>query len=300
MSLFPKILGGPSRLARSTLLAPVQCAPPPCRCFGTTPVVLSGHNRWSKIRHKKGAADQQRGNLFARLSRDIITAMRPPASPDPMFNSKLATALQRAKEQGLTKVGIENAMAKAKSVADGSGQNVVYEAVAPGGKVVMLVECLTTNPSRTVKRVKEILSKNGARTSPVLFMFDKKGLITLAPAEGSTEAGFEHLFDVAVENGAEDVRETEAEDGTKEFEITTPSSSLSPLTTLLSNPPHSAHYTLQSSNLVFIPNDPVPVVESEAGGGGVTEDVADNVDRIVELLEGETDVVKVWTNLAED
>lgn len=78
-------------------------------------------------------------------------------------------------------------------------------------------ECVTQNPARLVKRVKELLSKNGARTSPVAFLFEKKGSITLTSnGEG---AGYEHLFDLAVEAGAEDVREVEGEDGGVEFEV---------------------------------------------------------------------------------
>lgn len=78
-------------------------------------------------------------------------------------------------------------------------------------------ECLTQNSARLVKRVKELLSKNGARTSPVAFLFEKKGSITLTPNGG--EAGYEHLFDLAVEAGAEDVKEAEGEDGSVEFEV---------------------------------------------------------------------------------
>nr|XP_018261599.1 mitochondrial protein [Kwoniella dejecticola CBS 10117]OBR83757.1 mitochondrial protein [Kwoniella dejecticola CBS 10117] len=229
--------------------------------------------------------------------------MKPPLSSDPAFNSKLATALQRAREQGLTKQGIENAMIRAKSVNDGTGQNVVYEAVAPGGKVVMLVECLTSNPARTVKRVKEILSKNGARTSPVLFMFNKQGLITLRPETGSKEANFDHLFEIAVEGGAEDVREveSESEEGVMEYEISTPTSELSSLTTLFSNPPHSANYSIQSSDLVFVPTDPLKILEDgeEGDGEGISEETAEGVMKIVDLLEEEGDVVKVWTNLED-
>lgn len=78
-------------------------------------------------------------------------------------------------------------------------------------------ECLTQNSARLVKRVKELLSKNGARTSPIAFLFEKKGSITLTPNGG--EAGYEHLFDLAVEAGAEDVKEAECEDGSVEFEV---------------------------------------------------------------------------------
>ncbi|WRT68525.1 uncharacterized protein IL334_005502 [Kwoniella shivajii] len=296
---FIRSIAGPSRVNISTNSSTGKqiCK----RCFSLSVLNQSGHNRWSKIKHKKGAVDRERGALFAKLSREIITAMKPPLSSDPSFNSKLATALQRAKEQGLTKQGIENAMARAKSAADGTGQNVIYEAVAPGGKVVMLVECLTSNPARTVKRVKEILSKNGARTSPVLFMFNKEGLITLIPQPESKLANYDHLFEIAVENGAEDVREISLEneeEGSIEYEISTPTSSLSPITNLLSNPPYSSDYSIQSSDLVFVPTDPIAILgEGEAQGEGINEEMAESIFRIVDLLEEEGDVVKVWTNL---
>ncbi|KAE8541856.1 hypothetical protein D1P53_002030 [Cryptococcus gattii VGV] len=265
-----------------------------CRCLSTTSIALSGHNRWSKIRHRKGAADQQRSALFAKLGKEIVISMRPPASADPAFNSRLATALQRAKEQGLTKQGIENAMARARAVAEGSGQSVIYEAVASGGKVAFMVECVTQNPARLVKRVKELLSKNGARTSPVAFLFEKKGSITLTP--NGEEAGYEHLFDLAVEAGAEDVKEVEGEDGGVEFEVITTPSDLSSITsTLQSNPA----YSLQSSDLVFLPNDPLKVLEEGEEGEGITEETMESVMRLVDVLEEENEVVKVWTNLEE-
>ncbi|ADV23557.1 mitochondrial protein [Cryptococcus gattii E566] len=265
-----------------------------CRCLSTTSIALSGHNRWSKIRHRKGAADQQRSALFAKLGKEIVISMRPPASADPAFNSRLATALQRAKEQGLTKQGIENAMARARAVAEGSGQSVIYEAVASGGKVAFMVECVTQNPARLVKRVKELLSKNGARTSPVAFLFEKKGSITLTP--NGEEAGYEHLFDLAVEAGAEDVKEMESEDGGVEFEVITTPSDLSSITsTLQSNPA----YSLQSSDLVFLPNDPLKVLEDGEEGEGITEETMESVMRLVDVLEEENEVVKVWTNLEE-
>lgn len=83
--------------------------------------------------------------------------------------------------------------------------------------LVAFSECVTQNSARLVKRVKELLSKNGARISPVSFLFEKKGSITLTPND--EEAGYEHLFDVAVEAGAEDVKEIEGEDGSVEFEV---------------------------------------------------------------------------------
>ncbi|WVQ72103.1 hypothetical protein IAR50_001648 [Cryptococcus sp. DSM 104548] len=268
---------------------------PLCRCLSTTPVLSSGSNRWSKIRHKKGVVDQQRGALFSKLSKEIILAMRPPASPDPAFNSKLTTALQRAKEQGLPKQSIENALGRAKVVAEGGGQTVVYEALAAGGQVALLIECNTQNASRLVKRVKELLTKNGAQTSAVSFLFEKKGSITLTPNEGEGgEAGFEALFDTAVEAGAEDVREGESDDGGVEYEVITTPSTLSPITQLLQTKPA---YTVQASELIFVANEPLKVLEEGQEGEGVKVDMVESVGKLVDVLEEETEVEKVWTNL---
>ncbi|WVQ80162.1 hypothetical protein IAT38_002267 [Cryptococcus sp. DSM 104549] len=276
-------LPGPSRLALR-----------PCRCLSTSAPTLSGSNRWSKIRHKKGAADQVRGELFAKLSKEIANAMRPPASSDPALNSRLATALARAKEQGLTKSGIENAMAKAKAKADGTGQSVMYEALTPGGKVALLIECRTDNTARVNGRIREVLTRNGGRVSPVAFMFEKKGMVTLFP--NGSAAGFEHLFDLAVDAGAEDVREAEGDDGEGSvvFEVITPPTSLGSVTTALCASPE---YTLDCSELVYIPTEPVRILSDGEEGDGISEGAAEAVIRLVDLLEAENEVERVTTNM---
>ncbi|RSH88843.1 hypothetical protein EHS25_003071 [Saitozyma podzolica] len=223
-----------------------------------------------------------------------------PNSHDQAANSRLAAAVAKAKEGGVPRSVIESCFARAKAVSDGSGQSVTYEAVGPGGKEAMMIECLTENPARTVQRVKEILHKNGCRVAPVAYLFDKKGLIQISPT-AATEAGttFDDLFDLAVEAGAEDVREVESDQSDNEvlWEIITPPTSLSGLTHILTSPPHSGSYILQSSELAFVPQDPLPIGVDEEGG--VSEERAESVAKVVDLLEGEGEVVRVWTNLAE-
>ncbi|GFZ50883.1 hypothetical protein JCM24511_08641 [Saitozyma sp. JCM 24511] len=277
----------------------VPTLPSRTRHFSTSATILSGHNRWSKIRHRKGAADAQRSALFSRLTHEIHQALKPPNSHDQAANSRLAAAVAKAKEGGVPRSVIESCFARAKAVSDGSGQSVTYEAVGPGGKEAMMIECLTDNPARTVRRVKEILHKNGCRVAPVAYLFDKKGLIQISPTATGGGISFDDLFDLAVEAGAEDVREVDSDQSDHEvlWEIITPPTSLSELTRILTSPPHSGSYTLQSSELAFVPQDPLPIGMDE--DGGVSEERAESVAKVVDLLEGEGEVVRVWTNLAE-
>lgn len=190
----------------------------------------------------------------------------------------------------MTKIAIEAVMARAKSAADGTGQNLTYEAMGPGGREAFMIECLTDNSSRAFGRVKDVLSKNGCRIAPVAFMFEKKGLIVVEPVR-EAGASFDNLFELAVEGGAEDVKEVDGDEGI-EWEIHAPSNALASLTSLLSSPSHASAFSIRSSELAYIPTDPIP-------SDSVDEEKAESIMKVVDLLEAETDVVKVWTNLAD-
>ncbi|KAK4687018.1 translational activator of cytochrome c oxidase 1, partial [Tremellales sp. Uapishka_1] len=277
-------LAGPSRQLvcppRPTtfILALVLQPPGQSQLFSTTLPPRSGHNRWSKIRHKKGAADAQRSALFSRLTsaslHDIHQALKAPASHDPEVNPRLAVALAKAREGGVPKNNVEAALARAKSAADGTGQTITYEAVGPGGKVGIII----------------------AHMSPISYLFERKGLISISPTANNV-GGFEELFELAVDGGAEDVREIR-EDGETEWEITTPASNLSPLTSMLSA--KGELYAIQSSELAYLPLDPLAILAEGDDGDGINEERAESVIKIVELLEEEADVVRVWTNLADE
>ncbi|RSH88359.1 uncharacterized protein EHS24_000898 [Apiotrichum porosum] len=263
------------------------------RSFTTSPTATSGHSRWSKIRHKKGAVDSARGAFYSRVMAEVHTALRPPNSPDPLLNPRLAAALTKAKEAGLPKALVESAFARAKKLADGTGKAVTFEATGAGGKVAMIIECVTENPARTNSKVKEALSKSGSKASNVGFLFERKGRIWLEPIEGNEAATFDSLFDVAAEGGAEDVREVEADDEGMVWEVITAPNDLGSLTSLLTSAPHDAAYSLRSSELAYVATDPVVVGEE----GGVDEDQAQNIGKTIDALEEEPDVVKVWTNM---
>ncbi|BEJ17193.1 hypothetical protein CspHIS471_0605940 [Cutaneotrichosporon sp. HIS471] len=287
--MFRIALAGPSRITVA-LSSRV-----PSRSLSTSSAVASGHSRWSKIRHRKGAADAARSKAFSGYMTAVHIALR--KGTDPEQNSDLAKALAAAKTAGVPKENVERAFARARKIADGTGKAVTFEAVAAGGKVALMIECVTENQSRTAGRVKEMLSKGGARVSPVGFMFERRGVVRVTPIEGQVDATFDNLFEAALEGGAEDVAEVEGEDGMV-WEIISGPTDLASLTTHLTSSPHDTLYELQTSELAYLANDPVEVTE-DGEGASVSEAKVETVMKAVALLEEESDVVRVWTNIDE-
>jgi YebC/PmpR family DNA-binding regulatory protein len=167
---------------------------------------MSGHSKWSSIKHKKGAADAKRGKVFSKLSRAIIVAARE-GGPDPEGNATLATAIQKARDASMPKDNIERAVqrgAGATSDGDAAYEHVTYEGYGPSG-VAVLVEALTDNRNRTAADVRHIFTKNDGNlgtSGAVAWLFERKGLL-IVPAEGADE---DDVVLAAAEGGAEDIR----------------------------------------------------------------------------------------------
>ncbi len=144
---------------------------------------MSGHNKWSQIKRKKGVADQQRGKEFSHLVREIKHAVRE-GGEDPATNTALKNALERARSANMPKVNIERALARGAGKGDvGELTPAVYEGYGPGG-AALLIETLTDNRNRTVAEIKHLLQKNNsslADAGSVVWMF-KEGSI-IAPLE---------------------------------------------------------------------------------------------------------------------
>lgn len=175
---------------------------------------MSGHNKWSTIKHKKGAADAKRGKLFSKIIKEITIAARY-GGGDPDGNPRLRTALGTAKNANMPKENVERAIKRGTGeIAGVSYEEVTYEGYGPGGVAVM-VEALTDNKNRTVAEVRHIFDKYGGNLGEsgcVAWMFDKKGVIIL-PAKNLTE---DEVMELGLEAGAQDV----VHDG-ELFEITT-------------------------------------------------------------------------------
>jgi len=166
---------------------------------------MSGHSKWSTIKHKKGAADKKRGKIFTKLIKEITVAARM-GGGDPEANPRLRQALTAAKAQNMPKDNFERAIKKGTGELEGVNyEEIIYEGYGPGGVAVM-VECLTDNRNRTIADVRYMFSKAGGNVGTdgcVGWMFDKKGLIAVNK-EGMDE---DTLMEVALDAGAEDIKD---------------------------------------------------------------------------------------------
>lgn len=175
---------------------------------------MAGHNKWSKIKRKKGVNDAKRGALFTKLIREITVAARE-GGGSVEFNARLRLAVDTAKAASMPAENIERAIKKGTGELEGvSYEEVTYEGYGPGG-VALFIECLTDNTNRSVADVRHALSKMDGSLGTdgsVAWQFDRKGQIVIDATRYSEEA----VFEAAIEAGAEDV----TGDG-EEFVITT-------------------------------------------------------------------------------
>jgi YebC/PmpR family DNA-binding regulatory protein len=180
---------------------------------------MSGHSKWSSIKHKKGAADAKRGKIFTRIIREITVAARI-GGGDPNGNPRLRTAILAGKAENMPKENIDRAIKKGTGELEGvSYEEANYEGYGPGG-VAVLVDCLTDNKNRTVADIKYLFERHGGNLGEpgcVAWIFAKKGLIVVE----RDQVDEEKLLELALEAGAEDVHEEEGE-----FEVITDPSDL--------------------------------------------------------------------------
>ena len=164
---------------------------------------MSGHSKWSTIKHKKAATDAKRGKIFTRLAREITIVARE-GGGDPDINFNLRLVIDKAKSANMPKENIERAVKRGTGELKGADLlEVMYEGYAPNG-VALLVHALTDNKNRTVADVRRVLTRQGgtlAEAGAVAWQFERKGYIAITP-DGADE---DTIFEVAVEAGADDV-----------------------------------------------------------------------------------------------
>jgi YebC/PmpR family DNA-binding regulatory protein len=164
---------------------------------------MSGHSKWSTIKHKKAVTDAKRGKLFTRLAREItIAAKEGGGNVDVNFSLRLA--VDKAKAANMPKDNIERAIKRGTGELKGAElEDIMYEAYAPHG-VGLLIHVLTDNRNRSIAELRHVLTRQGgnmAEAGAVSWQFERKGYIALSPNGGGAEA----IFDAAVEAGADDV-----------------------------------------------------------------------------------------------
>jgi YebC/PmpR family DNA-binding regulatory protein len=238
---------------------------------------LSGHSKWSSIKHKKGAADAKRGKLFSKLARAIIVAAKE-GGPDPGNNLALQNAVEKARSYSMPKDNIDRAIAKGSgSGADAeSFETIVYEGYGPEG-VAVLVEALTDNRNRTASDVRHTFAKHGGNlgaSGAVAWQFERRGVVVVA-GDGVDE---EELLLAAADGGADDVER----DGSV-FQVTSAPDALATVREAV----ESAGFTVDSAELQMVPKTTV-AIEDEAK--------ARQVMRLVDALEDNDDVQDVYAN----
>ena len=238
---------------------------------------MSGHSKWSSIKHKKGAADAKRGKLFSKLSRAIIVAAKE-GGPDPAGNLALQNAIEKARSYSMPKDNVDRAIAKGSGAdSDTSAfETVVYEGYGPSG-VAVIVEALTDNRNRTASDVRHVFSKNDGNlggSGAVAWLFERRGVVVV-DADGVDE---DDLTLAAAEGGAEDV----ARDGAS-FEVTSAPEDLVTVREAI----EAAGIPVVSAELTMVPKTTIEVAE---------EGPAKKILRLMDELEENDDVQDVYSN----
>jgi len=240
---------------------------------------MAGHSHWAGIKHKKALIDNKRGKLWSRLSKAIIVAAKM-GGADPDQNIRLRTAIIDAKAASMPKDTIDRAIKKGTGELDGGNlDEILYEGYGPGG-VAVLCEIMTDNRNRTAPEVRKIFEVNGGKlgeTNCVAWMFDRKGLFSIAAANVEEE----QLMEVALESGADDV--TRVDDN---WEVTCQPDAYEELSGAI----EAAGISVESKEIVRIPQSTVDLDRSSAA----------KVLHLVEALDDHDDVQSVSANFSVD
>jgi len=237
---------------------------------------VSGHSKWSSIKHKKGAADAKRGKLFSKLSRAIIVAAKE-GGPDPAANLALQNAIEKARSYSMPKDNIERAIARGSGQDSDAGafETIVYEGYGSGGIAVM-VEALTDNRNRTASEVRHLFAKNDGNlgeTGGVAWLFERRGVVLV---DGSADE--DELMLAAAEGGADDIER----DGSS-WQITSAPEQLAAVRAAV----EAAGFAVDSAELTMIPKTTIEVDE---------ESQAKKILRLIDALEDNDDVQEVYAN----
>lgn len=233
---------------------------------------MSGHSKWSQIKHQKGAADQKRANVFGRLSKAITIAARDGENPD--FNVRLRLAIEQARKYNMPKDNITRAIAKAsgKDAQSKAIEEVLYEAFGPSG-VAILIETITDNRNRASSSIKATLNKYDgalAGTNSVQWMFEKKCIFVTEASEANELT--------AIEAGADDVAKQN-----NQLRIITALAKTKETKEKLTK----AGVAILKETLEYIPNNPTTI----------SKDAQESLEKLCEELSDNEDVHAIYTNI---
>ncbi len=239
---------------------------------------MSGHSKWAKIKHKKGALDAKRGKIFTRLLKEIAVAAKGGGNPD--TNARLRTAVLAAKAENMPQDNIKRAIQRGTGELEGVNyEEISFEGYGPGG-VAIIVDVMTDNRNRAVSEIRHAFSKHGGNlgeSGSVRFMFSKKGLIAIE----KDAAGEEQLMDIVLEHGGDDLN-----DEGETWEITTEPNALEGVVTAVKAagiPILSSEVTMLASTYTKLEGSP-----------------ANQMIRLLEVLEDCDDTQNVYSNFDMD
>lgn len=236
---------------------------------------MSGHSKWSTIKHKKAKVDSQRAVVFQKYSRELIVSARM-GGPDPAGNFRLRTAIEKAKAAGLPNDNIKRAIEKGAGASGAENyEELIYEGYAPGG-VAVVVEAMTDNRNRTAGDIRSFFTKyNGSlgATGCVGWMFDQRGVITF-----ENNVDFDKLFETAIGLDALDI--TEEED---QYKVLTSVENFQAVVEGL----EAEGFKSVSAEFSRIPQNTVPVSD---------EKTAEQILKLLDKLEEHDDVQNVYAN----
>ena len=236
---------------------------------------MSGHNKWSTIKRKKGALDAKRSKVFSKIIKDITVAVKE-GGPDPESNARLRLCVQNAKGCNMPKDTLQRAISKANDKSTASLQEINFEGYAPHG-IAVFVECLTDNNNRTVSNIRSIFNKLGGNlgtNGSLSFLFERKGVFQIKIADKDTEELEMQLIDA----GADDI-----DQDAEYFTVYTKMEDFANMNNAL----EAAGIEAESAELQRIPNNTqsIPV------------DQALKVLKLVDAIEEDDDVQAVYHNL---
>ena len=240
---------------------------------------MAGHSKWANIQHRKAAVDAKRGKAFAKVSREIMVAVKEGGS-DPNYNFSLRSAIERAKEINFPKEKIKSSIKAALSSEANSFEKALYEAYAPGG-VGILIEIMTDNKNRAAAEVRTVLNKKGgslASSGAVSYLFKKCGMIKIFK-----KINEEKILEMLIDSGIEDY--LKVENFQDETIVTVPLSLTSEANEALKKQTGSETTT----RIIFDPENLIANREKQ-----------NSIIELLEQLEDLDDVNCVWTNLDID
>ena len=241
---------------------------------------MSGHSKWAQIRRSKGVNDARRGQLFTRLGREIVVAVREGGSGDPNANARLRLAVQRARDANMPMDNIDRTIKRALGSGEGNNlEDITYEGYGPGGTAV-IVQTLTENRNRTVAEVRNAFNRNGGNMGEngcVDWLFEAKGIIEVElQGHDADELSLE-----AIDMGADDVEP--ANEGDEILTIYTDPSVVEDVREKL----EAQKYHVIKSESTMVPKTKIELTD---------EKTAHQVIRMIEKLEDLDDVQNVYSN----